>query len=88
MGACDFDRDTPSFCSALGLMLYLEDEIVDTILRFVVSLPPWSEIVFSFVPPEDDLDGVDLEIAHRAAAKFGDNRRAVEKPRTAASHGR
>ena len=70
MGACDFDRDTPSFCSALGLMLYLEDEIVDTILRFVVSLPPWSEIVFSFVPPEDDLDGVDLEIAHRAAAKF------------------
>jgi O-methyltransferase involved in polyketide biosynthesis len=70
MGACDFDRDTVSFCSALGLMLYLEDEIVDTILRFVVSLPPFSEIVFSFVPPEDDLNGVDLEIARRAAVKF------------------
>lgn len=68
--ACDFDRNTASFCSALGLMLYLEDEIVDDILRFVVSLPPPSEVVFSFVPPDEDLNGIDLEIARRAAAKF------------------
>jgi len=65
LAACDFASDTATFCSALGLMLYLEDEIVDDILRFVVSLPPSSEIVFSFVPPEDHLDGVDLEIARR-----------------------
>lgn len=51
-------------------MLYLEDEIVDDILRFVVSLPPPSEVVFSFVPPDEDLNGIDLEIARRAAAKF------------------
>jgi hypothetical protein len=44
--------------------------MVDNILRFVASLPPSSEIVFSFVPPDDDPDGVDLEIARRAAAKF------------------
>ncbi len=68
--ACDFDRNTASFCSSLGLMLYLEDEIVDDILRFVVSLPPPSEVLFSFVPPDEDLNGIDLEIAHRAAAKF------------------
>ena len=68
--ACDFDRNTASFCSSLGLMLYLEDEIVDDILRFVVSLPPPSEVVFSFVPPDEDLNGIDLEIARRAAAKF------------------
>jgi methyltransferase (TIGR00027 family) len=70
LAACDFAPDTATFCSALGLMLYLEDEIVDDILRFVVSLPPSSEIVFSFVPPEDHLDGVDLEIARWTAAKF------------------
>jgi methyltransferase (TIGR00027 family) len=70
LAACDFDRDTATFCSALGLMLYLEDEVVDEILRFVLSLPPSSEIVFSFVPPDDDLDGIDLKIASRAAAKF------------------
>jgi hypothetical protein len=28
LAACDFDRDTATFCSALGLMLYLEDEVV------------------------------------------------------------
>ena len=63
--ACDFDRNTASFCSSLGLMLYLEDEIVDDILRFVVSLPPPSEVVFSFVPPDEE-----MLIARRAAAKF------------------
>jgi len=33
-------------------MRYLKDEIVDDILRFAASLPPPSEIVFSFIPPE------------------------------------
>jgi methyltransferase (TIGR00027 family) len=70
LAACDFDREEITFCSALGLMLYLEDEIVDDILRFVLSLPPASEIVFSFVPPDEDLKEIDLEIACRAAAKF------------------
>jgi methyltransferase (TIGR00027 family) len=70
LAACDFDSEAPSFCSALGLMLYLEDEIVDEILRFIVSLPRSSEIVFSFVPPDEELNGLDLEIARRVAAKF------------------
>jgi len=70
LAACDFDPDTASFCSALGLMLYLNDEIVDEILRFVLSLPPPSEIVLSFAPPDDDLEGLDLEIVRGVTAKF------------------
>ena len=70
LAACDFDPDTACFCSALGLMLYLDDEIVDEILRFVLSLSPPSEIVLSFVPPDEDLEGLDLEIVRRVTAKF------------------
>jgi methyltransferase (TIGR00027 family) len=87
LAACDFDREAATFCSALGLMLYLDDETVDDILRFVVSLPPRSEIVFSFVPPDADLSGIDLEIARRAAAKFatiGEPWKSRVRPRTMA----
>jgi methyltransferase (TIGR00027 family) len=70
LAACDFDPDMACFCSALGLMLYLDDEIVDAILRFVLSLPPPSEIVLSFVPPNDALEGLDLEIVRQVTAKF------------------
>jgi O-methyltransferase involved in polyketide biosynthesis len=70
LAACDFDRDVASFCSALGGLLYLENDIVDDVLRFVRSLQPSSEIVFSFFPPDDELDGLDLEIARHIGAKF------------------
>jgi methyltransferase (TIGR00027 family) len=70
LAACDFVSDVACFCSALGLMPYLEEEITNDILRFVASLPPSSEIVFSFIPPDNDLDGVDLEITRRAATNF------------------
>ena len=69
LAACDFDPGATSFCSALGVLHYLEDEMADDILRFVASLPPSSEIVFTFVLPEDAVDGVNLEIARRAAAR-------------------
>jgi len=69
LAACDFNLEAPTFCSALGLMQYLEESVADDILRFVASLTPTSEIVFTFVPPDDALDGVDLELARRAAAK-------------------
>jgi methyltransferase (TIGR00027 family) len=67
--ACDFDPAAASFCSALGVLHYLEDEMADDILRFVASLPPSSEIVFTFVVPDGELDGINLEIARRAAAR-------------------
>jgi methyltransferase (TIGR00027 family) len=70
LAACDFDPQKPAFCSALGLLLYLDDDIVDDILRFVASLPRSSEIVFSFVPPDDALSGLDLEIVRMVTARF------------------
>ena len=72
LAACDFVLEAPSFCSALGLMQYLEEEVADDVLRFVASLAPTSEIVFTFILPDDSLDGVNLEIARRAAAKAAD----------------
>src|SRR5215471_10873460 len=66
LAACDFDLEAPRFCSALGLMQYLEEEFADDVLRFVASLAPTSEIVFTFILPDDSLDGVNLEIARHA----------------------
>jgi methyltransferase (TIGR00027 family) len=40
--------DQPVFFSWLGVMVYLTQEAIDTILRFVVSLPRQTEIVFTF----------------------------------------
>ena len=68
--ACGFDLEAASFCSALGLMQYLDDEMVNDILRVVASHAPSSEIVFTFVLPDADLDGVELELGRRAAARF------------------
>jgi methyltransferase (TIGR00027 family) len=64
-----FDPKAASFCSLLGVTQYLGGEAIDLLLRFVVSLPPGSEIVFSFVIPEDELDGDDLDVAIRSAAR-------------------
>jgi len=69
LAACGFDPDKASFCCALGLIFYLEDETVDDIFPFVLSLPPPSEIVFSFMPTDADLNGLDLEFARWLAAK-------------------
>jgi len=66
---CGFDVGEVSFCSALGLLQYLEDEVINEILRFVASLAPSSEIVFTFILPDDKLDGVDLELARRVGAR-------------------
>src|SRR5215469_13117968 len=35
LAACGFDPKVPSFCSALGLLQYLEADIADDLLRFV-----------------------------------------------------
>ena len=64
-----FDLDTPSFCSALGVMHYLDRQAVDALLGFASSLKAGSEIVFSFAPPEDDLQGDDVRMAVDAAER-------------------
>jgi methyltransferase (TIGR00027 family) len=85
LAACGFDAESPCFCSALGLMLYLDDGTVDDILRCVSALPRSSEIVFSFVPPDDELAGLDLDIARLVAARFaeiGEPWKSRVRPRT------
>jgi methyltransferase (TIGR00027 family) len=69
-----FDPKVPSFCSVLGVMQYLDRGAADALLRFASSLVAASEIVFSFVLPDDcqNRDG----FAHR----FGSNAEAMGEP--------
>jgi methyltransferase (TIGR00027 family) len=69
LAACGFDHDTASFCSVLGVVQYLSDNAIDALLRFAASLKTGSEIVFSFVTPDEELEGEDLEIAIRSVAR-------------------
>ena len=64
-----FAPDTPSLCSALGVMQYLDRQAIDALLGFASSLKVGSEIVFSFAPPEDDLQGDDVRMAAGAAER-------------------
>jgi methyltransferase (TIGR00027 family) len=61
----------PAFCSALGVTQYLELASVEVLLRFVASLGRGSEIVFSYVPRAEDLDGADRDFAEASAARAG-----------------
>jgi methyltransferase (TIGR00027 family) len=67
--ACGFDRGTASFCSMLGVTQYLSHDAIDAPLRFASSLKESSEIVFSFSPPDDELDGDDLSGATHSAVR-------------------
>ncbi len=48
-----FNFNAPTFFSCLGVLMYLTEEAVDTILQFVASMPRSSEIVFSFANEGD-----------------------------------
>ena len=55
LAAAEMDFRVPTFFSLLGVSQYLSSEAFDLTLRFVLSLPPASEIVFSFVLPSHEL---------------------------------
>lgn len=67
--ACGFDVDATSFCSLLGVSQYLSSGALGSLLSFAASLNPGSELVLSFVPPEDELAGLDLDAAARSVAR-------------------
>src|SRR3954452_14583249 len=69
LAACGFDHEAPSLCSVLGVTQYLSDAAINALLSFVASLKSGSEIVLSFVVPDDHLDGDDLEVAVSSAAR-------------------
>jgi len=43
--------DQPAFFAWLGVTMYLTEPAIDTVLRTVVSLPPSTEIAFTFAQP-------------------------------------
>jgi methyltransferase (TIGR00027 family) len=58
-----FDRKGGAFCSVLGVTQFLSRDAVEALLRFAASLGAPSEIVFSFAPPDDELEGEELAAA-------------------------
>jgi len=66
LGAFGFEPEAGTFCSTLGVVQYLSRDAVERLFHFAASLTPPSEIVFSFVPPDDELDGDDLAAATQA----------------------
>jgi methyltransferase (TIGR00027 family) len=52
-----FKQETPSFFSVLGVIQYLEHDAVEALLRFASLLRAGSEIVFSFILPDDEIIG-------------------------------
>jgi len=63
-----FDPSVKTFCSALGVVQYLDRDAVDALFGFASALPTGSEIVFTFAPPDDELDGDDLKAARSGVA--------------------
>jgi methyltransferase (TIGR00027 family) len=63
-----FERETVSFLSVLGVMQYLERGAVEALLGFASSLRAGSEIVFSFILPDDELKGDEVDLTISGAA--------------------
>jgi len=68
LAAAEFDFGVPSFFSSLGVTQYLTEEAFDLTLRFVLSLPAASEIVFSFVLADSELTTEEAAVASSHAA--------------------
>lgn len=72
----DFALDAPTVCSWMGVTQYLTRDALDATFRFVLSLPPSSEIVFSFILPQEAVSGVEAE----ALAIAADRAKEVGEP--------
>ena len=66
-----FNFNQPAYFSCLGVLMYLTVTAIDAIFRFVASMPPSSEIVFSFANKrlESDLSDRPSIIERNAEAK-------------------
>jgi methyltransferase (TIGR00027 family) len=65
-----FRFSEPAFFSCLGVLVYLAEDDVNVIFRFVATLPKSSELVFTFAPggAGSDSTGVSSALAAGAAA--------------------
>ncbi len=69
--ATDFAFDALTLCSWMGVTQYLTRDALDATFRFVLSLLPSSEVVFSFILPQEAVSGVEAE-ALAIAAQVGE----------------
>ena len=75
LSAAGLASEARTLCSWMGVTQYLTGEALDATFRFVLSLPPTSEIVFSFILPSDRVRGMEAEalaIAEHSAAEAGE----------------
>ena len=73
--ATGFSFGSQTFCSWMGVTQYLTREALESTLRVVLSLTPSSEIVLSFILPQEEISGVEAEalaIAARRGAEVGE----------------
>lgn len=71
----DFSFRARTLCSWMGVTQYLTREALEATFQFALSLPPGSEIVFSFILPEEAVSGVEaqaLTTAAKRAAEAGE----------------
>lgn len=64
-----FEFDSVTFCSWLGVTQYLTAAAIEATLAFVLSLPRTSEIVFSFILPQEALSGIEADAVLTAATR-------------------
>jgi O-methyltransferase involved in polyketide biosynthesis len=67
--ATHFTFDKATFCSWLGVTHYLTAAAIEATLAFVLMLPHGSEIVFSFILPQDALSGIEADAMAIAAGE-------------------
>jgi len=73
--AAGFAFEAKTLCSWMGVTQYLSPSALDATLQFGLGLPRESEIVFSFVVPQEAVSGVEadaLQVAARQAAEAGE----------------
>jgi methyltransferase (TIGR00027 family) len=75
LGDVSFNRETPTFFSWLGVTQYLTNRSIDQTLGHVASLPPPTQIVFTFLLPDGAIgasDAADVATASSIAAARGE----------------
>jgi methyltransferase (TIGR00027 family) len=73
--ATDFTFAARTLCSWMGVTQYLTRDALEATFRFVLSLPPSSEVVFSFILPQEAVSGIEAEalaVAAQRAAEVGE----------------
>ena len=67
-----FDFTAPAFFSLLGVSQYLSEVALDLTLQFVLSMPATSEIVLTFVLPEDARPADEAALVAAFAVRSGE----------------